>query len=385
VNQIDKVETPDQYTVVVTTKDSWAPFLYFAAEGKIGIQAKEIAEADGDFGKRFIGTGPYQFDKAASQTDTRMVYSKNTNFWQEGKPYLDAIRTVIIKDDNAKLAAFQTKQLDIYPSVFLDGAEALRKAVPDAQSIRGMGNHGFRVWYNMQVPPFNNLKFRQALSYATDREEFVRSFTKGEGMWGIDGGVPGLFTDDEWKKLAPYDPEKAKQLLKEAGYADNPIQLEFNYAPTTDQATSDILLLQSQFKKVGIDFKLNPQERGEVSRRQRVGDFHFQMTGTGAGEHEPDFYTYSYFHSKSPNNNYNMVGPGADPKLDQLTEATRREPDPAKRKEALKTAVKYIHENGYSLWVYYAPIFFFWQPYVKGYYPGSPSYNQRSPELLLDN
>ena len=382
VNQIDKVETPDPYTVVVTMKDSWAPFLYFSAEGKIGILPKEVYDADGDFSKRPIGTGAYQLDKEASQTDSRMVYTKNPNYWQAGKPYLDAIRTVIIKEDNAKLAAFQTKQLDMFEPAFIDQVDAIKKVVPDVQFARGLGNHGFRVWFNIQVPPFNNLKFRQALSYATDREEFVRAFTKGEGQWGVDGGVPGLFTQDELKKMERYDPEMAKKLLAESGYKGE--KLEFNYAATTDQTTNDVLLLQAQFKKVGIDFYLTAQDRATVSGRQKVGDFQFQTTGTSAGEFEPDFYTYSYFHSKSPNNNYNLIGPATDPKLDQLVEATRREADIAKRKESLRTAVTYIHENGQSLWVYYAPIFFFWQPYVKNYYPGSPSYLQRPADLWVD-
>ena len=382
VNQIDKVETPDPYTVVITTKDSWAPFLFFAAEGKIGIQAKEIYEADGEFSKRPIGTGPYQFDREASQMDTRIVFSKNKDYWQAGKPYLDAIRTVIIKEDNAKLAAFQTKQLDMFEPAFIDQVDAIKKAVPDVKFTRGIGNHAFRVWFNVQVPPFNNLKFRQALSYATDREEFVRAFTKGEGQWGVDGGVPGLYTQDELKKMNRYDLEMAKKLVAESGYKGE--RLEFNYAATTDQTTNDVLLLQAQFKKAGIEFFLNAQDRANVSNRQRIGDFQFQTTGTSAGEFEPDFYTYSYFHSKSPNNNYNLQGPGTDPKLDALIEATRREADVAKRKEALRTATTYIHENGQSLWVYYAPIFFFWQPYLQNYFPGSPSYNQRPADLWLD-
>jgi len=385
VNLLEKVDTPDPYTAVVHFKEPYAPFLYFAAESKVAIFPHEVYDQDGSMSERPIGSGPWQLDKEASQTGTRMVYKKNPDYWQTGKPYLDAVRTVIIKEDNASFAAFQTKQLDILEPVNkLDMAEQLKKAVPDARYVSGLGNHGARMWYNMQVAPFTDVRFRRAMSLATDREEFVRTFTKGQGQWGVDGGIPGLFTPEELKKIYPYDPEEAKRLLRESGYTNNPISIEMHYAAATEQITSDVQLLQAQWRKVGIDMYLNPDERVNVSRRQRVGDFMMQTTGTGPGEFEPDFYMYSYFHSQSPNNNYNLVGAGKDAKLDQMTDASRREADPAKRREGLRELARYIDDQGFSLWVYYAPIYFFSQPYVKNFHPSSANIAKPTVDIWLD-
>lgn len=219
------------------------------------------------------------------------------------------------------------------------------------------------------------------MSFATDREEFVRTLTKGQGQWGIDGSVPGLFPEEEVKRMNRYDLEEARRLLRESGYADRPVTIEWLYTATAGpQVLAAVELLQAQWAKAGIDLKILTLERVDVSRRQRSGNFMMLANGPSAGEPEPDFYFYGYFHSKSPGNNYEVN----DPRLDELADAQRRETDPAKRLELWRQQAKYVHDNGLALWIYYAPGYYFKQPHVKGYYPSNPNNQKPTIDTWLD-
>lgn len=383
VDLLERVEAPDAYTAVAYFKEPFVPFLSYAAMPHIAMMPHEIYDQYGRFSDYPIGSGPWQLDKENSQTGARMVYTRNSDYWQTGKPYVDEVRSLVLSDENAAFAAFQTKQLDVLNSVQLKHAEQLKKNAPSARFVAAIGNHGLRFYYNHTIAPFNDVRFRRALSFATDREEFVKTFTQGQGQWGVDGGIPGLFTQDELKKMSPYDPEQAKQLLRESGYADKPVSIETLHAPAgNDQLTSDIVLLQAQWKKVGIEIRIVNLERVDVSRRQRAGDFMMTPSGTGPGEPEPDFYFYNYFHSKSRlgGNDYRI----ADPKIDAFANAQRAETDPAKRREIWRQQAKYIHDNGNALWIYYSPSYHFMQSYVMGYYPSNPNSQKPTVDTWLD-
>ena len=131
---------------------------------------------------------------------------------------------------------------------------------------------------------------------------------------------------------------------------------------------------------MGIDLRILSLEGVDVSRRQRAGDFMMLANGTSAGEPEPDFYFYGYFHSKSPGNNYEVN----DARLDQFADAQRRETDPVKRLDLWRQQAKYVHDNGFALWIYYAPGYYFKQSYVKGYYPSNPNNQKPTIDTWLD-
>src|SRR5438270_11722960 len=109
---LDSVTTPDPYTVVVRFREPFAPFINYAASERLPIVPHEIYDLDGHFKDRIAGTGAFQLDAAASQKGTRWVFRKNPNYWEPGRPYLDEVRWVVIRDTAAGFVAFQTRQVD---------------------------------------------------------------------------------------------------------------------------------------------------------------------------------------------------------------------------------------------------------------------------------
>jgi len=379
---LDRVETPDPYTAVVYFKNPYAPFLTYVATTHLGVMPHEVYDQDGHLNDRPIGSGPWQADLQRWQADSRMVFKKNPDYWDAGKPYLDEVQGLVITDDAAAVAAFQAKQIDVFRDIdSLEGVERMQAAVPGAGSVKYLGWNALRFYYNINVPPFTDVRFRRAMNLATDRDEFVRVSTKGQGAWAMNGAVPGVFTDAELRQLLPYKPEEAKRLLREAGY-DPSTEIETLYTTGYgQQLLSDIQLLQAQLKKVGIQIKIVTLDRTDLSNRRRQGDYMMAPTGVGpALEPDPDVYFYSYFHPKSGTNYYKVD----DPKLTQLAEEQRAEPDPIKRKEIWRQEARYINEMGYALWTHHAPGFDFWQAHVKGHHPNVATRGYPTRDVWLD-
>ncbi len=380
---MERVETPDPHTGILHFKEPYAPFVTYAATPELAVMPHEVYNQDGDFNERPVGTGPWQLDKAAWKTDALMVFKKNPDYWEAGKPYVDEVHNIVLVDDAAAVAAFQAKQLDIFAGVdTLSDAERLQSGAPEAGFVRSLGWNALRFYYNVNVPPFTDVRFRRAMLLATDKEEFVRTFTRGQGSWAMNGGVPGVFSEEEMKALQPYDPEGARRLLRQSGYTENPIVIETLYSPASGkQLLSDIELLQSQLKRVGIQIDIAVRERTEISSRYRSGNYMMAPNGTGrATDPEPDNYFYIYFHPASGTNLYHVN----DPKLTGYAEAQRRETDPVKRKELWRQQARYINEMGYALWIYHAPTFDFWQPYVRRFHPNVGTKGNPTPDTWMD-
>ncbi|MCG3774924.1 MAG: Heme-binding protein A [Nitrospira sp.] len=378
---LNRMDTPDPYTAVVRFDDAFAPFLSYVGGTDVYVTAHESYKA-GTINDNPVGPGPWMADLPSWKPDAAMIFKRNPNYFQEGKPYVDEVRQLVLTDEASAMAAFRTKQVDIFGTAdSTRDAESVQKSVPEAKSNVAMGHHAVRFYYNVKVAPLNNVKFRQAMSFATDREEFVKSSTGGKGRWGIDGGLPFMFTEEEVKKTHPYDLDQAKKLLQEIGYTSNPITIETLYTTAYgEQLLQDILLLQSQWRKAGINLNIVTLDRTDLSNRRRDGNYMMAPTGAGIGEGEPDNYLWFYFHPKSGANYYQVD----DPKLTALADGQRREVDRPKREQLWRDQAKYVHDNGYALWPYFAPFISFWHPYVRGYAAHRGRIIEPAPEVWLD-
>jgi len=367
---LDKVETQGPYTVQFHFTEPFAPFLPYAASDLNPIVAREIFEAEGSHKDGIIGTGPFQRDAQASQPGTRWVFKKNASYWEEGKPYLDEIRWIVILDDAAALPAFQTKQLDVMYNLPPDQANEIRRANPAAQVSKYLQPHAanLRVSQAPGTVTARDVRVGRAISLGLDRDEINKVFAGGEGTWALAGAMSGLFTEAEAKQLYKYDPEAAKRLLVEAGYP-NGVTLEL---PTdTSRSQSEITLyqlMQAQLKKVGVTVDWKPMDQALQRQKRIAGDFGLDATtGVLPLEADNDSILYAEYHSSlHRSTNYSKVN---DPELDRILEAGRREMDPEKRRELLRDAVRRIADRVYMVGLVYTPKHDTVQPYVKGYYP----------------
>ncbi len=364
---LESLETPDPSTFVVRFKDGFAPFLSYAATNELAVLPHEIYDEDGDLSQRTAGTGPWQFDPASSQLGTRLVWKKNPNYWEPGKPYLDELRTLTIVENASANAAFQTKQLDILQEVDTpQEAQSIRGAASGAAEIEYLGWNAVRLYYNVNRAPFDDPTFRKAFALGIDRDEYLRTFMGGKGQWAVAGAAPATFSEEEKRQMLRFAPDESRRLLQQAGYPPD-YEVEYLYAEGYgEQLLKDSLLLQAQLKKVGINLNIKTVDRNDVSNRRRNGNYSITSVGLGPGlEPDVDYLIYGYFHPGSSANYYHVN----DPKLTALVEATRREPDPVKRNEAVRQAARYINDNTLGIWIYFGVGYHFWWPYVKGFHP----------------
>ncbi len=361
---LERVDSPDPYTAIVRFKESFAPFLNYVSHEFVYIAPHEIYERDGHLKNSVVGTGPFQLDEAASQKGTRWVLKKNPSYFEEGRPYLDQVHMIVVPDDSAALAAFQTGALDWVSPLTAAEARDFKPHVANAESYEYPQNP-VHIYMNNSRPPFDDIRVRKALSRAIDRDEFIKVLAAGQGIWAVAGIVPGIFTQEEIKAMVKYDPAEARRLLAEAGYP-NGLTVEFTFPTDRGQEpVTQMELVQAQLKKAGINAVSKGMPYSQYSPLRKKGEHALQVTGKDVTG-DVDSYLFAVFHPSS-GNNYDRVD---DPKLNELLVGQRREADPERRKEIIRKTVRYLATDCYcGLAVHAGTAVQFWQPALKNYRP----------------
>lgn len=373
---MDRIEAPDPQTVVVHFSAPFGPFLPYTSSNALPILPHEIFDQDGNFSGRMAGTGPYQLDTSASQHGSLWVFKKNAAYWDAGKPYLDEIRCLVLPDAATQYAAFQSKQVDILQGLQDANAIAgIKSNNPDATLQQSDDPNLAIVWLNLRKPPFSDVRLRQAFSLAVDRQEFSKVMTGGKGGWPMPEATPDMWPDQEASQILKYDPAQAKQLLSAAGFS-NGLDVELMVLNTSQQKTAE--LVQAQLKKASINLTLLPLDQATAVTRLHSGNF-TASTAQAFIFADIDSHLYGALHSGSGSN---YVGLN-DPKLDQMIEAQRREPDPIKRQALLKDASRYIADNADIVTLFEQARFTFWHSYVKNYADHWMQFDWDAPEIWL--
>jgi len=364
---LTSIQIPDVQTVVVQFKQPFAPFISYAAAEYNPIVAHEIFDQYGNLHDHIVGTGPWQLDPNASQKGSRWAWKRNPTYWDDGKPYLDEIDWIVLPDASTAISAFTAKQLDWIgpPATSPQAAIDLKRNNPAATEFQYARTAPMHLYMNTRTGPLADVRVRQAISNAMDRDELVKVVDLGQGRWALAGALPDTFTQDEIKQILHYDPQKAKQLLSDAGFP-NGVDLEFITTPAYGDAyLSEAQLFQAQMKKVGINLNLKAIDKDAYSSNKKAGKYTITMTGKDI-EGDVDSYLYATFHSGSKDNYAGVQ----DPKLDAMLDAQRRESDPAKRLQLVRDAVKYINgDQAYGLALDLGTDYEFTQPNLKNYAP----------------
>jgi peptide/nickel transport system substrate-binding protein len=365
---LDGIETPDDSTVKARFKAPFVPFVNYMASSFVPVVPHEIYDQDGHFKDQIAGTGPFQLDMASSQPGSRWVWKKNPNYWDSGKPYINEVHWLLVKDDASAQAAFQTKQLDLLDTdLDLTALGTLTKANPAVIKFETLDARPLHVY--MSVKPgslLSDIRLRQAIALTIDRDEFLKSLFDGKGGWPIAGAFPDTFSQAEIRSLLKRDPNQAKQLVAAAGYP-NGVDLDFIFPGNYfgQLYITQIQLLQSQLKQAGINLKLNSMTYEAYSTLRKQHNFTINDTGKAVSG-DIDSYLYSSFFPGS-RDNYIEVN---DPELTPLLVAQRQEIDAAKRRDICRQAVKRINVDQYwALGLYYGLVWAVWQPRLQNYAP----------------
>lgn len=258
---IDKVEAADASTVKFTLKQPASPyFLNWEAFHRILSPTAVQKYGAKDIGQHVVGTGPFRLDKFDFTTKV-IEMSRNPDYWQKGLPKLDHITWRVVTEPATRFAELDTGSADVATLLATNLADQIKKNAKLVLSVSPVPVFNSVEMYRT-VAPFNDLKVRQAVAYGLDRKTLSDILYQGYWKPAINNRWPGL---TGWANYAPYpyNPNKAKQLLKEAGKDGMEIAFDMPSASSGNPAGSRWgEVIQEQLGKVGINLKLNVMEGG---------------------------------------------------------------------------------------------------------------------------
>lgn len=222
-----------------------------------------------------VGTGP--FVCVSSNLDSEIIYEKNENYWQEGKPYLDGIEITLCSDSTTAMTIFKSGDADIilFPSTTqAQELEELGYQQLGSADAYFPSTAGFTFSSNVEDSPVSDVNVRKAICYAIDSEAITKA--QGGELFEFTNqlAVPGSESYNEEVEGYPYDPEKAKELLAEAGYADG-----FTITATGSGADQEAFftLIQAYLQEVGITLEIEIVDSAVYNAKRMVaGDDNYE-------------------------------------------------------------------------------------------------------------
>ena len=355
-DSIKSIELPDKYTVVLKLKEPDADLLENLGNHYVEIHFKDALEPskDGCYEatgyKNIVGFGPFM--KGEFNHGINWTLVRNPNYYIKGLPYLDAIEWIVMPDASTRLAAIRTGQIDVN-GLNCKQAQTMAKTNPEIQikSALGMGNS--LLGFNVHKPPFSDVRVRQALSMAIDRKAWLDAFNCGEGVAAVIAVPPG---QAEWflpaEKAGPgaknfeYNPEGAKKLLAEAGYAKG---LNTSVACGYVGQYDAIQLMMSYWDAAGAKTKLDVREYTAFVNTVSFDQTQVKCYGFG----RPDIYSWifvNYHHTaRKPADTTPFITKEMDPKLMEMVERQKAITDFKKRQELIFDIQRHLAEKVYYI------------------------------------
>ena len=290
-----------------------------------------------------VGTGPFQFVSRSVQEN--LVMEKFADYW--GEPaYLDKVTFKIFEDANALMSALSAESVDLAVHLTIDQVNTLNAET--YKTLEGTMNLVQALYLNNAVEPFNNEKVRQAMCYAVNVDEILQLTSEGHGAKLGTSIYPAFskYFDESLVDAYPYDVEKAKQLLAEAGYENGfsmTITVPSNYTPHMNVAQ----VLVEPLAQVGITATIEPVEWETWLTRVYAGrDFESTVLGFDAATLSAGALLNRWM-SDNENNMINYNNPEYDAIMKEASVTT----DDAKQTELYKQAAKMLSDTAANVYI----------------------------------
>jgi peptide/nickel transport system substrate-binding protein len=337
---VKKAETLDALTFSVTYEQPYAPAL--DTWSGLQILPKHLLEGQDlhttSFARKPVGSNYYKLVSWAHGENLKL--SRNANAVL-GQAKIDHLITRIIPDSSAQFLELMADNID---SMGLDPIKYARiiPARPELQQklalYKELGSGYTYMGFNLKHKPFDDVRVRKAINYAIDKQEIIDGVYLGLGIDIASPYKPGTRWSNPNLKPYPYDPAKAKQLLKEAGFKLNKDGIlerdgkPFSFEIITNQnkeREKSAVLIQRRLKDIGIDVQIRAIEWASfISRFIKTGDFDVVVLGWGLGL-DPDQFNIWHSSQQAPGQ-FNFIGYN-NPTIDKLLEQGRLELNPDKR------------------------------------------------------
>ncbi|HLU03603.1 MAG TPA: ABC transporter substrate-binding protein [Advenella sp.] len=277
-------EKVDDRTVKLSLDAPFTPMLNNLALFSASVLPAALLEQKGEeFFNAPIGSGP--FSLKAWQKGQRVSLDKNPNYWQQGKPAVEQASLEIIGDDNARILKLKANELDAAMDIPFNQVAMLQND-PNIKTAVAKVFRTDLVQLNTSKKPFDDIRVRQALNYAINKQTIIQGVLKGNGEPAA-SSLPIMAHHNTDIKPYPYDLAKAKQLLAEAGLADG-----FKATlliPSGDVTSRQVgLVIQNALSKIGVTIQVQTIESSSQFTTTKAGNYEMSLTYTTSDTIDPD-------------------------------------------------------------------------------------------------
>ncbi|MGE8294339.1 MAG: ABC transporter substrate-binding protein [Pseudomonas sp.] len=347
---IERIEKLDEHRVRFVLKHPEAPFLANLAMGFASIYSAEYAEQLLAAGKPErlnnapIGTGPFVFERYAK--DAQVRFRGNPEYWG-GAPAIKRLVLAITPEPNVRQQRLKAGdcQIALYPRPV--DIPAL-KAEPKLQVLELDSLLTAYIGINTRHPPLDDVRVRQALNLAFDKAAYIRAqYGEGNATPAVAPYPATLWGYDERLQDWPHDPERARQLLAEAGHPDGfalSIWTRPGGGPTNPNPGIGAQMLQADLAAIGIRSEIRVFEWGELIKRAKNGEHDLVFMGWAGDNGDPDNFLTPNLSCAAAESGENQAG-WCDKTFDALITQARREPEQSKRAALYRQALAIFHEQ----------------------------------------
>ena len=354
---VEEVIVVDDYTVQFQTEFPFAPLPSHIAHSGGAIMSQEIIEADyeaiedggqpGDYiNDNPVGTGFFQFESWSPGDN--VVLNKNEDYWGE-EAKVDSVTFRVVPEDLTRIGELETGAAHIIHPVSpsdtgrVEETDGINLYEQESLSLAYIG-------FNMEEGPLADQQVRQALSMAINKDDIILGVMDGTAEPAVGPIGPQVFGYSDQVDPLPYDPERAQEMLAEAGYEDG-----FETTIWTNDARErmDIAeLVQDQLGEIGVDVEIEVLEWGAYLDETAEGNHDMFILGWTTVTADADYGMYALFHSSqhgSPGNRSFM----SNDELDDILDEARREADPDVRTALYEDAMEILVEDAPMLYLYH--------------------------------
>ena len=345
----------------------------------MAIVARECVEKFGDLkrAESVVGTGPWMLE--SYRPNTALTFVRHPAYFVPGLPHIDRIEMIVDEDNASRMASFLSGRYDLGWELagtvnrpdWAQIKDTLARRRPSLKVAEFVSNVETHVSMRTDRPPFNDVRVRQAVSLAIDRQGILDATAEGVGK--LNFFVPAAFTDwaaslDQIGEGARYykaDPREARRLLAAAGYPNGfPASLCFaTYGSATFVDTAQMVL--KYLKDVGIDAKLDQKEYGAFIASCYVGKFDSMTYGPQTPFLDPDNFLFGVYYPGEQKNQSHVN----DPVVTDLLVRQRRTFDIGKRRELIRELQRHLAKQQYYVQLASTVYVALWDGALKNYGP----------------
>ena len=354
------LSAPNDSTLVVQLREPLGIFPKLLAMPVAAITPENVPA---NFGENPVGTGPWKL--VEWRHDDYLLFARNENYWG-GPPEADSLRARIIAEPSTAVAEFESGNVDV---LLVPAGETGQWEQDQSRQDMLMSVPALQLVYvgiNVNRGPLRDQRVRQALNYAIDREQILKSLASGRGQLAAGVIPPSLGGADKARAAYPYDTVRAKQLLEQAGFANGlDVDLWVGSNPVYGRMAET---MQAYLQKVGIRVTIVQRESAAAREAARNGQADLILKDWYADYPDAENFLYPLLHGNNTGVGGN-VSFFRDPDFNRVVTQARREPDEARRNQLYQQADSIAFVQAPMIFMFFYNELYAVQPWINGFEP----------------